>query len=79
MCVCVFAVVMSEKEIVERRIRLKRKKMLNTPVQLSPQQEETIQELVCGHRKTFDPEFYRLSGFRVRQGVRPYSTVFQSE
>lgn len=66
MCVCVFVVVMSDEEIMERRIRLKRKKMLNTSVQLSSQQEETIRELVCGHRKTFDPEFYRCSGFRVR-------------
>lgn len=64
--VSVFAVVMSEEEIMERRIRLKRKKMLSTPVQLSSQQEETIRELVCGHHKTFDPAFYRFSGFRVR-------------
>lgn len=63
---CVFAVVMSEKEIVERRIRLKRKKILNAPIQLSSQQEETIRELLYGHRKTFDLEFYRFSSFRVR-------------
>lgn len=62
----VLAVVMSEEEIMERRIRLKRKKMLNTPVQLSPQQEETIRELLHSNRKTFDLEFYRLRSFRVR-------------
>ncbi|TNN04294.1 hypothetical protein fugu_001323 [Takifugu bimaculatus] len=56
--------IMSEKEIMERRIRLKRKKMLNTPIHLSSQQEETIRELLYGHRKTFDLEFYRFSSFR---------------
>uniref|UniRef100_H3C155 Nuclear receptor subfamily 1, group I, member 2 n=1 Tax=Tetraodon nigroviridis TaxID=99883 RepID=H3C155_TETNG len=56
--------VMSEEEIVERRIRLRRRKVLSAPVQLSSQQEETIRELVCSHRKTFDPAFYRFSGFR---------------
>lgn len=56
---------MSEKDVLERRIRNKKKKMLNTPIQLSPQQEETIQELLCGHRRTFDSAFYRFSGFRV--------------
>lgn len=56
---------MSEEEILERRTRLKRKKMLCRPVQLSPQQEDAIQELLCSHRKTFDPESYRFSGFRV--------------
>uniref|UniRef100_H3D8U6 Nuclear receptor subfamily 1, group I, member 2 n=1 Tax=Tetraodon nigroviridis TaxID=99883 RepID=H3D8U6_TETNG len=60
--------VMSEEEIVERRIRLRRRKVLSAPVQLSSQQEETIRELVCSHRKTFDPAFYRFSGFRVRSG-----------
>lgn len=64
--VSVLAVVMSEEEIVERRIRLRRRKVLSAPVQLSSQQEETIRELVCSHRKTFDPAFYRFSGFRVR-------------
>lgn len=64
--VCVrFAVVMSEEEILERRIRLERKKMLRRPVRLSSQQEDTIQELLCSHRETFDPESYRFSGFRV--------------
>ncbi|CAF95456.1 unnamed protein product, partial [Tetraodon nigroviridis] len=60
--------VMSEEEIVERRIRLRRRKVLSAPVQLSSQQEETIRELVCSHRKTFDPAFYRFSGFRSREG-----------
>ncbi|CAG05861.1 unnamed protein product, partial [Tetraodon nigroviridis] len=63
--------VMSEEEIVERRIRLRRRKVLSAPVQLSSQQEETIRELVCSHRKTFDPAFYRFTLFhrpKVRVG-----------
>lgn len=62
---CVVVVVMSEKEVLERRIRIKKKKMRDAPVLLSSQQEETIQELLCGHRGTFDSAFYRFSGFRV--------------
>ncbi|XP_023271597.1 nuclear receptor subfamily 1 group I member 2 [Seriola lalandi dorsalis] len=56
--------VMSEKEVLERRIRIKKKKMLDTPIQLSSQQKETIQELLCGHRRTFDSAFSSFSGFR---------------
>ncbi len=58
-------VVMSEMEVMKRRVRLKKKKMLEAPKQLSPQQEETIQELLGGHHSTFDSEFYHFSGFRV--------------
>lgn len=66
MCACVVvAVVMSEMEVSERRARIKRRKMLSAPARLSSQQEETIQELLCGHRRTFDLTFYRFSGFRV--------------
>lgn len=61
----VFAVVMSETEVMERRNRVKKKKILNTPMQLSSQQEKTVQELLCGHRRTFDSAFYRFSDFRV--------------
>ncbi|XP_075896106.1 nuclear receptor subfamily 1 group I member 2 isoform X2 [Nelusetta ayraudi] len=56
--------VMSEMEVSERRARIKRRKMLSAPARLSSQQEETIQELLCGHRRTFDLTFYRFSGFR---------------
>ncbi|XP_056244513.1 nuclear receptor subfamily 1 group I member 2 isoform X1 [Seriola aureovittata] len=56
--------VMSEKEVLERRIRIKKKKMLDAPIQLSSQQKETIQELLCGHRRTFDSAFSSFSGFR---------------
>lgn len=64
-CVVVVAVVMSEREVSERRARIKRRKMLSAPAQLSPQQEEAIQELLCGHRRTFNLTFYRFSDFRV--------------
>ncbi|XP_030283636.1 nuclear receptor subfamily 1 group I member 2 isoform X2 [Sparus aurata] len=56
--------VMSEVEVLERRIRIKRKKKLEALVQLSSQQQDTIQELLCGHRSSFDSAFYRFSGFR---------------
>ncbi|XP_053185022.1 nuclear receptor subfamily 1 group I member 2 [Scomber japonicus] len=59
--------VMSEKEVLERRIRIKKKKMHSVhsaQLQLSSQQEETIQELLCSHHCTFDTAFSRFSGFR---------------
>ncbi|XP_075335589.1 nuclear receptor subfamily 1 group I member 2 isoform X2 [Odontesthes bonariensis] len=55
---------MSEKEVLERRIRIKKKKMRKASTQLSPQQDEIIQELLCGHRSTFDSAFARFTGFR---------------
>lgn len=39
--------------------------------QLSPQQEQLVQELVQGHRNTFDPGFSRFTGFRVRERLLP--------
>ncbi|XP_041857486.1 nuclear receptor subfamily 1 group I member 2 [Melanotaenia boesemani] len=56
--------VMSEKAVLERRSRIKKKKMQNAFTQLSSQQEEKIQELLCGHRSTFDSSFSRFTGFR---------------
>uniref|UniRef100_A0A3B4Y4T8 Nuclear receptor subfamily 1, group I, member 2 n=1 Tax=Seriola lalandi dorsalis TaxID=1841481 RepID=A0A3B4Y4T8_SERLL len=67
--------VMSEKEVLERRIRIKKKKMLDTPIQLSSQQKETIQELLCGHRRTFDSAFSSFSGFRYNQPTRDKSAT----
>ncbi|KAM6934029.1 nuclear receptor subfamily 1 group I member 2 [Xenentodon cancila] len=55
--------VMSEKDVMERRIRIKKKKKMQK-TQLSCQQEEIIQELVCGHRSTFDTTFSHFIGFR---------------
>ncbi|KAK5890415.1 hypothetical protein CesoFtcFv8_013937 [Champsocephalus esox] len=56
--------VMSEKEVQERRTRIQTRKRLDAPVELSSQQEETIKELLCSHRQSFDSAFYRFSGFR---------------
>ena len=56
---------MTEKDVEERRSRIKRRKMLSATIQLSPLQEQNLQELLCGHRRTFDSAFYRFSGFRV--------------
>lgn len=67
---CVRLVVMSEKEVMERRIKIRKKKMHKASVQLSSSQENMIQELLCGHRNTFDPAFSRFSGFRVRGRLR---------
>ncbi|XP_076603227.1 nuclear receptor subfamily 1 group I member 2 [Chaetodon auriga] len=73
--------VMSEKEVQERRTRIKKKKkkIYEVPVQLSSQQEETIRELLCGHRSTFDSAFYRFSGFRpIDRNIVPASEHNQS-
>ncbi|CAN9497658.1 unnamed protein product [Ophioblennius macclurei] len=56
--------VMSEEQILERRIRIQEKKMRTAASQLSTRQEEMIQELLCGHRSTFDPTFSHFKGFR---------------
>lgn len=56
--------VMSEEEVQERRIRIKKNKMRNSLMQLSSQQQEMIEELLNGHRSTFDPAFSHFSGFR---------------
>lgn len=61
---------MSEQEVKERRIRIRKKRMQRTPVQLSSQQEGTVQELLSGHRHTFDAAFYHFSGFRVCECLR---------
>ncbi|XP_049450729.1 nuclear receptor subfamily 1 group I member 2 isoform X1 [Epinephelus fuscoguttatus] len=77
---CVLVVVMSEEEVLERRIRIKTRKMLEAPAQLSSQQEETIQELLRGHRNSFDSAFYRFSGFRpMDRNVLSVSEYNQSE
>lgn len=61
----VSAVVMSEKEVQERRIKIKKRKMRATLIQLSSEEEERIQELLKAHRSTFEPAFSHFSGFRV--------------
>ncbi|XP_050926773.1 nuclear receptor subfamily 1 group I member 2 isoform X2 [Lates calcarifer] len=70
--------VMSEEEVLERRIRIKKKKMLDASIQLSSQQKETIEELLCGHRSTFDSAFSSFSGFRpIDRSVLPESKCNQ--
>ncbi|XP_028991924.1 nuclear receptor subfamily 1 group I member 2 isoform X2 [Betta splendens] len=61
--------VMSEEEVLERRRRIKRKRLSDAPAELSPQQEEAIEELLRGHRSTFDSAFSRFSGFRPMDRV----------
>lgn len=56
--------VMSEKEVQERRIKIKKRKMRATLIQLSSEEEERIQELLKAHRSTFEPAFSHFSGFR---------------
>lgn len=56
---------MSEEAVLERRIRIKKKKMCNTTAELSTQQEQVVEELLCGLRSTFDSTFSRFTGFRV--------------
>ncbi|XP_041806118.1 nuclear receptor subfamily 1 group I member 2 isoform X2 [Chelmon rostratus] len=72
--------VMSEKEVLERRFHIKKKrKVHNAPLQLSSQQEEAIQELLWGHRSTFDSAFYCFSGFRpMDRNVLPVGEHNQS-
>ncbi|KAJ0070307.1 hypothetical protein NL108_007659, partial [Boleophthalmus pectinirostris] len=57
--------VMSEEEVLERRIKIKRRKMQTASSQLSDQQEKMIVELLTAHRKTFDLGFSNFRGFRV--------------
>lgn len=64
---------MSDEKVLERRVKIKKKKILNTPVQLSSQQERLIQELLFGHRSTFDSAFSRFSGFRVCEWMHAVS------
>uniref|UniRef100_A0A1A7XGC3 Nuclear receptor subfamily 1, group I, member 2 n=1 Tax=Iconisemion striatum TaxID=60296 RepID=A0A1A7XGC3_9TELE len=56
--------VMSEEEVLERRIRIKKKQMHKASTQLSSQQEKIIQELLSSLRSTFDLAFSCFTGFR---------------
>ncbi|RVE57864.1 hypothetical protein OJAV_G00203610 [Oryzias javanicus] len=56
--------VMSEEEVLQRRTRIRRRKMHLASEQISLQQEQLIQDLVRGHRNTFDSGFSRFTGFR---------------
>lgn len=56
---------MSDEAVEKRRMQIRRKKMQEEPVMLSPQQEAVIQELVTAHRKTFDMTCTQFIQFRV--------------
>ncbi|XP_047225728.1 nuclear receptor subfamily 1 group I member 2 isoform X3 [Girardinichthys multiradiatus] len=62
--ICGCVVVMSEEEVLERRIRIKKKKMYRANPELSSQQERVVEELLCGLRSTFDPTFSCFTSFR---------------
>lgn len=54
--------VMSEEEVQQRRIKIRKRKLRAVSMQLSAQQEKMIEELLTAHRNTFD--FSRFRGFR---------------
>lgn len=66
---------MSDEKVQERRVQIKKNKMLNSPVELSFQQEKRIQELLFGHRSTFDSAFSRFSSFRVCEWMHAVSAL----
>ncbi|XP_030613238.1 nuclear receptor subfamily 1 group I member 2 [Archocentrus centrarchus] len=71
--------VMSDEKVSERRVQIKKKKILDTPTQLSSQQEKMIQELLCGHRSTFDSTFSRFCCFRpMDRNIFPVNEYKQS-
>nr|XP_004551432.1 nuclear receptor subfamily 1 group I member 2 [Maylandia zebra] len=71
--------VMSDEKVQERRVQIKKNKMLNSPVELSFQQEKRIQELLFGHRSTFDSAFSRFSSFRpMDRNILPVNTHKQT-
>lgn len=59
------SVIMSDEAVEKRRMQIRRKRMQEEPVMLSPQQEAVIQELVAAHRKTFDMTCTQFIQFRV--------------
>ncbi|XP_051762919.1 nuclear receptor subfamily 1 group I member 2 isoform X2 [Ctenopharyngodon idella] len=56
--------IMSDEAVEKRRMQIRRKRMQEEPVMLSPQQEAVIQELVAAHRKTFDMTCTQFIQFR---------------
>ncbi|XDV30883.1 hypothetical protein PO909_033713 [Leuciscus waleckii] len=56
--------IMSDEAVEKRRMQIKRKKMHEEPVILSPQQEAVIQELLTAHQKTFDMTCAQFIQFR---------------
>uniref|UniRef100_A0A8C1VBC7 Nuclear receptor subfamily 1 group I member 2 n=1 Tax=Cyprinus carpio TaxID=7962 RepID=A0A8C1VBC7_CYPCA len=56
--------IMSDEAVEKRRMQIRRKKMQEEPVTLSPQQEAVIQELLTAHQKTFDMTCAHFIQFR---------------
>ncbi|XP_077072863.1 nuclear receptor subfamily 1 group I member 2 isoform X2 [Siphateles boraxobius] len=56
--------IMSDEAVEKRRMQIKRKKMHEEPVMLSPQQETVIEELLTAHQKTFDMTCAQFIQFR---------------
>uniref|UniRef100_A0A671N5J2 Nuclear receptor subfamily 1 group I member 2 n=1 Tax=Sinocyclocheilus anshuiensis TaxID=1608454 RepID=A0A671N5J2_9TELE len=56
--------IMSDDAVEKRRMQIRRKKMQEEPVTLSPQQEAVIQELLTAHQKTFDMTCAHFIQFR---------------
>ncbi|KAJ0005625.1 hypothetical protein NQD34_015519 [Periophthalmus magnuspinnatus] len=68
--------VMSEEEVLERRIKIKGRKMRAASSRLSAQQEKMIEELLTAHRKTFDLDFSSFRGFRVNFSAAAEQTFY---
>ncbi|KAI2660455.1 Nuclear receptor subfamily 1 group I member 2 [Labeo rohita] len=56
--------IMSDEAVEKRRMQIRRKRMQEEPVMLSPQQETVIQELLSAHHKTFDMTCANFVQFR---------------
>ncbi|XP_067299499.1 nuclear receptor subfamily 1 group I member 2 isoform X1 [Pseudorasbora parva] len=56
--------IMSDEAVEKRRIQIRRKRMHEEPVMLSPQQQAVIQELITAHHKTFDMTCAQFIQFR---------------
>uniref|UniRef100_A0A8C1BSF7 Nuclear receptor subfamily 1 group I member 2 n=1 Tax=Cyprinus carpio carpio TaxID=630221 RepID=A0A8C1BSF7_CYPCA len=60
--------IMSDEAVEKRRMQIRRKRMQEEPVTLSPQQETVIQELLTAHHKTFDMTCTNFIQFRPLDG-----------
>lgn len=56
--------IMSDEAVEKRRMQIKRKRMHEEPIMLSPQQEAVIEELLTAHQKTFDMTCAQFIQFR---------------
>lgn len=56
--------IMSDEAVEKRRMQIKRKRLQEEPVMLTPQQEKVIQELLAAHKKTFDMTCAHFIQFR---------------